>query len=120
MDFIEQLRQKIDTKHQEAMKALQCLADYLPNGSINGNIQENPLATERKRKRGRVSQRDLVVGAIKNGWASADTICQQSGLSKKQCQGVLNAPDLRENIDRRAGPAGREYRLKEAVGTQGS
>jgi hypothetical protein len=112
MNLIDQLREKIDAEHKEAMKALERLAAYLPNGSAGAS--KHGLRTDGTPvSRGQGSQRDLILAVIQSDWATADVISERSGLTKKQVQGVVNAPDLKDRVQRRGGKNGREYRYQE-------
>ena len=118
MDLITDLRKKIDSHHEDAIRALGILKGYLASESlpsVNGHSskraeKKNRLKT-RTGKRG--SFREAVSKVIKNTWASIEKIATETGLTSARVRGVVNAPSLRGKIEIQEIGGKKEYRLNE-------
>jgi hypothetical protein len=110
MSIIEQLQATIEAKHKEALEALKVLAGYLTGSEANGDLARKSTTNKVKPSQQTGSIRDRVLAAIAEDWATVETIIEQSGLTKKQIRGVLNAPGLSDQIERRSLGEKKEYR----------
>ena len=59
------------------------------------------------------SFRDRVLAVIGNNWANVTKIQHETGLEIKRIRGVVNAPGVRDRIERRTVDGNAEYRLRE-------
>lgn len=98
-NVIDGLRQDIDAKHQEALKALETLASYLKSVPLSSNDQ-SPVAQEtttvRRPKRSPTgSLRTRVIAAFDEA-RTVRAVADDLGITTKQVRGVIGSPDLRE------------------------
>ncbi len=102
--LIQNLQEKIDQQHQEALRALAVLKKYFAE-SPNGQVQ----SPDRK-----VSFKDQVLNAIREDWLTVTAIAETTGLTIKRVRGVVNAPNLKDGIEKKEVGGQTAYRLKEA------
>ncbi len=100
-NVIDSLRQDIDAKHQEALKALETLAGYLESVPLTSNGQA-PVAQEaatvyRPRRSSTGSLRTRVTAAF-NAPRTVRAVADDLRLTAKQVRGVIGSPDLRDNF----------------------
>src|SRR5208337_466978 len=123
-DFVDQIEERIEAKHREAIHALHVLRSYLTECAVpeaekatNGTatrIRTRPVRPEATGG----SIRERVFSAISD-WATVKEIVSATGLRSKQVRGVLNGADVRNRIERRSTPATgltdgeMEYKLSE-------
>lgn len=117
---VQEIRERINARHQRALEALAEIEKFLEeeNDQVLSQHLANGAATEpmprknRSHRQGR-SNRDLVESVVDGQWASVAKISEQTGLDRKKVRGVLYAPILKGNFDKRVGAEGDvEYRLQ--------
>jgi hypothetical protein len=105
--IIEELRQKIDSKHARMLHALKELEDYLSEVPSNGTVSAAPVAAapveaaarqNRKPSSKRSSYTEKVLAAIDQEWISVQQISEKTGIDTKRIRGVLCAPRHRKRI----------------------
>jgi predicted Rossmann fold nucleotide-binding protein DprA/Smf involved in DNA uptake len=123
----DKLRLQIEERHAKALEALHVLADYLDDASLTNGTppvvtqasnQLTPpaakgLAPARRRKRnGSESFRERILAIVKLEWATVGGMAERTGLTIQQVRGVLSAPNLAEQIEKRNSANGMEYHLR--------
>lgn len=117
---IEELRQRIDGKHERALQALEEIKDYLDEGESkplkNGSAATLPspaptLRPKGKRRKGG-SIRDRVLAHTDQDWTTAEHVSKQTGLTVKQVRGVLHAPGVKEKVEKREVDGTMQYKTK--------
>lgn len=113
-NFVDQIERRIKSKHQEALKALDVLRQYLADGAalVEPSYQNSEAPTLHSPRNSSISDRVLAI--VGHEWASVERIILETGLKVKQVRGVINAPRLKGKIERRKVGGQAEYRLKQA------
>src|SRR4051794_31846354 len=98
---LDELREKIEARHQKAMEALEVLGQYLDGEKIDLEPQGSPPPLHKpnrtyRRHSGRQSNRARVLEVISKDWATAQQIADKTRLHIRQVRGVLNAPDAKK------------------------
>jgi len=117
----DEIRRRIEEKRNRAIKALEEIEAYLTEVSEEGSVEQTtkrlpvPRMTpvpRRKPSRSGTSIREKVFSIISNDWATVSRICEQTGLDYKQVRGVLHAPVVKDNVEKREAGDVTEYKLK--------
>jgi hypothetical protein len=112
--LIESLRQEIDAKHEEAVRALKVLEVYLQQ-SQQPTLPPSHM-TNGARQVGAAKQGDTIIdrvlGMLTNTWTGTKEIKAATGLRPRQIRGVLNRPGVREKIEKKEEDGRVLYRLR--------
>src|SRR5437588_733570 len=108
----DELRKRIDAKHERALAALAEIESYLEedHASQNGVGPHHLVPVTALNL---MSIRNRVLDVIKKDWASVQRIVDLSGLEARRVRGVINAPGLADRIERRGYRGAKEYRWKQ-------
>jgi hypothetical protein len=122
MTDLDQIEKRIEEERLEALKALAVLRKYFQSESSpsSSKHEANGLTTTtapKQPKRGKKSNRDKAIAVLKD-WTTAENMVQLTGLTLKQVYGVLTAPGVKEQIEKREiGGNRKEFRLKTQAGS---
>ena len=118
---LNELRKAIDAKHAEAIAALSVLRSYIADETEAPARKLTELSKSPKQPAlaggGRI--RDQVLGVLRTGFFPAQAVVEKTGLTMRQVRGVITAPDMKENMERRLSNGVKEYHYKEPNGTLG-
>ncbi|HEY7159152.1 MAG TPA: hypothetical protein VH575_34730 [Gemmataceae bacterium] len=124
-ELADKLRERIEAKHAKALQALSELEAYLEDPDLlreNGATEAlskssvTSSAMPKTRQRREDSFRARVLSVITASWASVNAIATQTGLNVRQVRGVINAPGVARQLERRPSMAGEtEYHLQSEV-----
>lgn len=109
---LSELKENIDRKHQEALRALEVLKEYLANSQPAQKDQDNNYLVQTRAPVGKTTYRDQVLQMLKTGWITVRGIKNLTGLDEKRIRGVLYSPSLKSTIDKRMEGEEMEYKLR--------
>lgn len=113
MGILDDIREKVEAEHLEAIRALQVLERYLTQSTAKAGIDGSAKAEVADQPEGKkTSIKEQVLAVIRTRWASTAEIHQVTGLNPKQIRGVLNSSSAREEIDRKEVDGQMVYKLK--------
>lgn len=124
-NLADKLREQIEAKYEKALKALKEIEgfleegddfDFLGNGKSSAAQMNAPATTsqtQKLRRQRKDSFRARVLKVITASWASINAVAEQTGLTVQQVRGVVNAPSVGRQLERRSRESGEtEYRLR--------
>jgi hypothetical protein len=113
VDIVDQLREKIDSEHKEALEALARVTAYLRRTETTPPTRRTKSGKSSKAavsNNGSGSIRGRVLPLIAKDWWSVRALVEKTGLTVRQVRGVLNAPVVSDSIETRDHEGAREYR----------
>lgn len=102
--IVDDLRRAIETKHAEALHALETLRVYLDAPSLP---EHKPPAGQQASTGKRALQppkgsiRERVLSILSQDYVPVRRVVENTGLATKQVRGVLTAQDVKDNIARK-------------------
>lgn len=98
-DLVGELRQKIEARYEESLRALDVLQNYLSECEVPAprHIAAEPLDPTKYGRNG--SYRQLVLSVLDEKWTDVGTIANRSGLTTKRVRGVVYATSVAEKIE---------------------
>ncbi len=92
---IEQLRQAVNSKHSDALRAISLLAGYLEE-PLPANGRKMPKNGPPRKGTGKI--RPAVLAAFGRDYLAVEAVAEETGFTTAQVRGVLSAPALKENF----------------------